>query len=87
MPNLKELSDKTGIVVKGIVWGKNVFIPEDTKDHKEYHSVDLMVKGHKNVVTIKLPEGYDSTKILEGEIFTVAVQIKLFNGKTSMVAL
>jgi hypothetical protein len=70
--NFQEMKAKTGIVLTGIVNECNTFV---SKENKEYHSVDLLVSGHKNLVNVKLPAGYDRAKLIEGQIVSLPVLV------------
>ena len=85
MSGIKELLDKTGVLVKGINMGVNEYVKEDTK--KSYWSVDLMVKGHKQVITLDLPDGTDKSKLIEGEVIGIPVKVSVFNNKTRFTSL
>lgn len=79
----KEMREKTGIAVVGIVNAHNEFISDEKK---AYHSVDLIIKDQKNMLTVSLPEDYPREKLVEGELAQVKVRVKIFNGKTSFQA-
>lgn len=85
MSGIKEMLEKTGVVVRGINMGINVYVKEETK--KEFWSIDLMVKGHKQVITLDLPDNIDRTKLIDGEIVSMPVKVLVFNNKTRFTSL
>lgn len=86
MNPFQEMMNKTGVMVRGLVSQLNEFTPKPTADNPEpktYHSVDVIVKDHKNAVTVKLPPEYDRAKIVSGELVSLPVLVKIYNGKAS----
>jgi hypothetical protein len=79
--NLAELKAKTKVVAIGIVNQTNLYV---SKEGKHYHSVDLLVKGMKNVLNLKLPMGYDVSKLGEGHLVEFNIEVTEFNGRTNL---
>lgn len=80
-----EMKAKTKVQIIGIVNQFNVYVQPETK--KEYHSVDLLVAGHKNLLNIRLPEEYDRSKLEEGSLGLFDVNISEFKGRTNLDAI
>lgn len=72
-----------GMKIEGQVWAINQFTQQDTG--KIFHSVDLAVKGTKQMVNVKLPENFDRTQIVEDDVvlLSVAFAVKNYQGKLS----
>lgn len=70
---LQKMLDETSVKVVGIVKSINEYVQKETK--KSYWSVDVEVKGHKNLLTLKLPDR-PSEDVKMYDIKTFAVQIR-----------
>ena len=68
MPPLE--TDKTSLTCVGIVWQVAEYV---NKEKKSYWSVDLLVKGQKGMLNVKLPENYDRSKLNEGSLVSIPV--------------
>ena len=68
----KEMLEQTKINIVGICKGVNVYKGKD----KEYHSVDLEIKGTKMPVNIKLPDNYDERKLVDYELVNLRCIVK-----------
>jgi len=60
--NYKELIEKTGLRILGICKGVNEYVQKETG--KCYYSVDVEIKGTRMPVNVKLPEGYNKSKLV-----------------------
>jgi len=86
MNPLQEALNKTGIKVVGLVSGINEFTGKPTVEEpnpKTYYSCDLIIKDHKNALTVKLPENFDRGKIQPGEMVSFNIQARTYNKTTS----
>lgn len=80
----KEMKAQTKIEMIGIVNQLNVYVQPETK--KEFHSVDLLISGHKNMVNVRLPEDFPREKLEEGAIGRFKIEISEFKGRTNIDA-
>jgi len=69
----KEMLDKTCCLLVGIVKGLNEYV---NAEKKSYWSVDLEVKGTKMPVNVRLPDGFERSKLVEYEIAKFQCVIK-----------
>ena len=79
--NFSEMKAKTQLQVVGIVNQISTYI---SKDGKNYHSVDLIVKGLKNNLNVKLPDNTDLGKYPEGAMVTLPLTVSEFQGRTNI---
>jgi len=79
------MKNQTMIVVCGIVNDFSEFVSQKTG--VVYHSVDMLVKGHKNLINIQLPADFNREKLKEGELGKVLVEMSVYNGRTSLRAI
>ena len=66
---IKEIMDKTGAVLVGVVVGVNEYISKKTG--VSYWSVDLTMKGCKQAVNVRLPPGYPIQTLTEYELVKI----------------
>lgn len=78
-----EPKKKQGIEITGMVWAINEYQSPETK--KFYYSVDLAVKGVKQMMNVKLPDNYDRSRLIEDAIITMPVSYRVsnFNGRVT----
>ena len=80
MPTYKELVDSTKCEVHGIVKGVQDYVKPDTQKH--FFSVDLDVKGSKQIVNVRLPDGFPILSLKEYELVKLRCDIgPAFGGK------
>lgn len=74
---------KSGMVISGVVWSVNEYVSKETK--VVYHSIDVAVKGIKQMLNIKLPDNFDRNLVKEDANVSLLVTyaVKNFNGKVS----
>jgi len=78
--DLKEMIEKTGIIVQGINKGIQEFVSQKTG--KRYYSVDVEVKGCRLPINISLPETYKISSLVQHELVKLNCIIKPgFDGK------
>lgn len=71
--NIKEMIDKTGIVIVGLVKTVNEYVSDKKVS---YWSVDVECKGTRLPVNIKLPHNFDRSKFKEYELVKVQCCMK-----------
>ena len=71
--HFKEVMDKTGVFIAGVVIGVNEFV---SQKGRSYWSVDLSVKGCKMSVNVRLPTGYPINTLVEYELAKLAVIVR-----------
>lgn len=72
--NYKDMVEKTGLLITGICKGVNEFVQRDTG--KCYYSVDVEIKGTRMPVNIKLPEGFDKSKLIPFDLVNISCCIQ-----------
>lgn len=77
----KEVMDKTGVFIAGVVIGVNEFV---SQKGRSYWSVDLSVKGCKAAVNVRLPTGYPINTLVEYELAKLPVTIRPNFNKTGI---
>jgi hypothetical protein len=82
--NFTEMKEKTKVQIVGISNGIGSYTKKDTG--VTYHSVDLLVKGHRNMVNVSLPENFDPAQFEDGKLVNVAVVINVYNGRVILNA-
>ena len=70
---IKEIMEKTGIYVAGLVVGVNEYV---SKSGKSYWSCDMNVKGCRQAVNIRLPQGFPVHSLQEYEVAKLAVTVR-----------
>lgn len=78
-----EKAKKQGMIITGTVWAVNEYQQKETK--VIYHSIDLAVKGIKQMLNIKLPENFNRQLVKEDSVVSLVVSyaVKNYNGKVS----
>lgn len=64
--NYKDMIEKTALRLIGICKGVNEYIKPDTG--QAFYSVDVEIKGTRMPVNVKLPNGYNKSKLIPFEI-------------------
>lgn len=75
---------KTSIIASGVVWAVSEYI---SKEKKSYFSVDLLIKDHKNMVNIKLPENYDKSILKVGQNVVIQIKVSSYNSNLYLTAI
>lgn len=70
---VKEIMEKTGVVIAGLVVGVNEYV---SKNGKSYWSCDMNVKGCRQAVNIRLPQGFPVHTLQEYELCKLAVIVR-----------
>lgn len=84
MSSYKEMKAKTVIKVLGVVDQIVEYYSEKTQ--KTYYSVDLLVNGVRDKLNVKLPDDYDRTKLVEGELASFNIRITSYNNRITFNA-
>ncbi len=74
--NFSEMKAKTGLQVVGIVDMIDSYVSK--KNNKTYYSLDLIISGLKEKLNVRLPEGYDLSKVKDGELMKTNLTIDRF---------
>lgn len=70
---IKEVMDKTGVVIAGLVVAVSEYV---SKNGKSYWSCDMNVKGCRQAVNIRLPQGFPVNTLQEYELAKLAVTVR-----------
>ena len=76
-------SEKPGVYVIGIIWCTSVYVSKTTG--KQYYSVDIAVKGMKNMLSLKLPDSFPMHTLQEGAVVKIPFMIVPSNFKPGQV--
>lgn len=71
MSAIREALEKTGIQIIGICKGVSEYVGKT----RTYYSVDLECKGTKMPINVRLPEGFDRSKLPDYELVKLMCKI------------
>lgn len=72
--NYKDMIEKTSLKITGICKGVNEYIQKDTG--RAYYSVDLEIKATRMPVNVKLPDGYNKSKLVPFDLVEILCSIQ-----------